>query len=560
MQAVKYPDIFNPELSRVGVQHSQMYNAIAGMLAADMVKTALGPRGMEKMYIDIIGEETVTKHGGAFLRKLDIDHPAAKAVVDAVNTVDNHAGDGTTSAAVLIGAMLMEARAMRMSGISTAAIVRGFEIGMDYALDALAEIRIKAERQCMSGLAAACLHGKALWDFLAQERNIADIFVDAARCVAGPDFGIGAAGINADDIKIEEKLGAADISLIRGTVIDKPIDSPAMPRAARNVRILLINEPLEAARTRTESEIEISRAGLISRFAGQEERDLSALVEKVAASGAGMVISRKGVSELAQERLAQLGIISMRRVKYNDLWWLEKATGARICKSLEEISRSELGFADAVRERKVGGDRMVFVESKSPRSVTLLLRAGSKRYLDEFHRTALSAIRVLCNFAKEPFIVYGGGSCEALIAAMVRKRALDIESREQIAVMRMADALEEIPATLARNLGMDAIDALAEIRSRSGSGWYGVDAGSRRIIDMSQTGVIESSFVKRQVIKSAAEAVNAILGVDDVFVKDLIDNTHCHIDGTVHAHKDPGRNHNHWEQEGLEQRQMHHYY
>jgi len=557
---MKYPDIFNPELSRVGVRHSQMYNVIAGILVTDMIKTALGPRGMEKMYIDIIGEETVTKHGGAFLRKLDVDHPAAKAIVDAVNTVDNHAGDGTASAAVLIGAMLREARKMRMDGISTAAIVRGFEIGMDYALDSLTKIRMQAESHHMQDLAATCLQGKALWDFLEHDMSIADIFVEAVRCVAGPNFGIGTAGINADDIKIEEKLGAADISLIKGTIIDKPIDSPVMPRAARNARILLLNEPLEAMRTRTESEIEITRTGLMSRFAGQEERDLIAMVEKIAASGADIVISRKGVSELAQERLARLGIISMRRVKYNDLWWLEKATGAKICKSLEEISDDELGYAERVREMNVGGDRMVFVESESPKSVTLLLRAGSKRYLDEFHRTALNAIRVLADFAQEPFIVYGGGSCEARIAGMVRKRALDIESREQIAVLRLADALEEIPATLARNLGMDTIDALAEIRSCAGSGWHGVDAGARRIIDMSQTGVIESSFVKRQVIKSAVEAVNAILGVDDVFVKDLIDNTHCHIDGTVHAHKDPGRNHNHWEQEGLEQRQMHHYY
>ena len=559
---MKYPDIFNPDLSRIGRRDSQTYNVVAGILVTDVIKTSLGPRGMEKVYIDILGEATVTKHGGAFLRKLDVDHPAAKAVVDAVNTVDTHVGDGTISAAVLMGAMLRQSKELLGRGFPTAVITRGFEEGMKYALEALDEIRIEADagdRAMMRGLAVSCLEGKALFDALPDGR-MADVFIDAVCQVADLERGT----VNTDDIKIEEKPGdPADIRLVGGTVIDKPADNPEMPRTVGNVKVLLLNDPLETTRTRAESEIEITSPEQMGRFASQEDLDVLATVKKVVDSGAGLVVSRKGISGLAQERLAREGIMSVRRAKYNDLWWLEKSTGARVCRSVEGISGGELGFAGRVHEESVGGDRMVFVESEDPGSVTILLRAGSKRHLDEFHRTALNAICVLRNFIESPFIVYGGGSCEAIMAKKIRERAPCLEGKEQVVVERFADALEEIPMTLARNLGMSALDALPAMRSMyavAGNGcWYGVNAGTRELDDMAGT-VVEPLAVKQQVVKTAVEAINMILNVDDVFVKDLIDNTHCHIDGTVHAHKEPGRNHNHWEQEGLEQRQMHHYY
>jgi len=387
---MKYPGILDQDISRVGLQESRMYNLISGKLVTDIVKTSLGPRGMEKMYIDIIGEDTLTTHGGAFLRKVDVDHPAAKSVIEAVNTVDTHVGDGTTSSAILIGSLLKSAEGLLKIGIPVATITRGYEKSLDYALETLDEIKIKSnrrDRETMKRLLTTCLEGKAIFDLHEENTKIVDMIIEGICEIANLEKGL----VNIDDIKIEEKIGnATEIQLIKGTVIDKTIDSSAMPRAITNAKILLINESLETMRTRTEAEIQIESPEQMSQFLNQENKDLLDLVKKIVDSGANVVISRKGVNEFVQEALAKKGIISMRRVKYNDLWWLEKATGAKTCKNIEKISSDELGFAKRVYEKTVGEDKMVFVEGgNNPKSVTLLLRANSKRYLDEFHRNAL---------------------------------------------------------------------------------------------------------------------------------------------------------------------------
>ena len=563
---MKYPDLLNPDVARIGLQDSQKYNLLSGKLVTEIVKTSLGPRGMEKMYIDILGEDTITKHGGAFLRKVDVLHPAAKSVIEAVNTVDTHVGDGTTSAAVLIGSLLGHAEEMLKIGIPVATITRGYEKSLDYALEILDEIKIKSnkrDRETMRKLLTTCLEGKAIFDLQEENTKIVDIILEAVCDIANLETG----QIDIDDIKIEEKIGnVTDIELIKGTVIDKTIDSSAMPRTIKDAKILLINESLETMRTRTEAEIEIVSPEQMSQFLDQENKDLLVLVKNIVDSGANVVISRKGVNEFVQEALAKKGIISMRRVKYNDLWWLEKATGATTCKNIEKISSKELGFAKRVYEKTVGGDKMVFVEGgNKPKSVTLLLRANSKRYLDEFHRNALNAFYVLRNFIENPFLVHGAGSAEGIIAQKIRQRAGTVEGKEQIAVERFADAVEEIPLTLARNVGMNVLDTLTLLRTKFAKSngnvkWYGINSTLRKISDMSSSEIIETVAVKQQVFKTAVEASNMILNIDDVFMKDLIDNTHCHIDGTVHAHHDGGKTHNHFEQEGLEQRQMHHYY
>lgn len=557
---MKYPDLINPEMSRIGVAESQAYNVVAGMLLTETIKTALGPRGMEKMYVDILGEETVTKHGGAFLRKIDVDHPAAKAVVDAVNSVDTHVSDGTVSTAVFVGALLGKAQAMLSKRIPTAVIVRGFEMGARYALEALDDIRIKAEPDNLEmrrQIVSSCLDGKALSNSLADRGFLIDAIVEATECVTDPLTGL----IDTDLIKIEEKHGSsADIELVRGTVIDKPADSPAMPEMVANAKVLLLNDPLEAMRTKTESQITITDPGQMSQFCELDDVD-AATIRGVIGSGAKLVVSRKGIGELVQGRLADAGIISVRRAKYNDLWWLEKSTGAKTCSSVYDIGQDELGLASTARQRVVGGDAMIFVESETPGSVTLLLRANSKRYLDEFHRTVLSATRSLRNYVWEPFVLYGGGACEAILAKRVRERAPLVEGKEQKVLEGFAYALESIPATLAQNAGMGVLDAIPMLRSRCAldeGGWWGIDSLSRRVAKIRN--VVDAYPVKQQMIKTAVEASNQILNVDDVFMKDLVDNTHCHLDGTVHAHKDPGKNHNHWEQEGLEQRQMHQHY
>ena len=562
---MKYPGLLNDDISRVGTNEAQMYNLLSGTLVADLVKTCLGPRGMSKMYIDILGEDTLTKHGGAFLRKVDVDHPAAKSVIEAVNTVDTHVGDGTSSAAILIGSLLGNAKELLNLGIPTATIVRGYEMGLDLVLDSLDEIKIKQNNdnlEKMRELLITCITGKTIFDLQEDQGKIVDMIIEAVLDVAdlkNNHFAI-------DDIKIEEKIGnVTEIQLIKGTLIDKTIDSSAMPKCINDAKILLINEPLETMKTRYESEIEITSPKQMSQFLVQENNDLDHLVQNIVNSGANVVISRKGVNDFVQESLAKKGIISMRRVKYNDLWWLEKAVNAKTCESIEKISPHELGFARKIYEKTVGGDPMVFVEGKSPKSVTILLRANSKQYLDELHRNILNAFHVLQNFIESPFVVCGAGSVEGLLSQKIKKQSGTIDGKEQIVVEKFADSILEIPLTLARNVGMDVLDTKTCLQAKFANSngkikWYGINSETRNISDMSLSKIIETVAVKQQIFKTAVEATNLIVNVNDVFMKNIIDNTHCHVDGVVHAHHDPGKNHNHFEQEGLEQRQMHQYY
>ena len=560
---MKYPDLLNGDVSRVGLQESQKYNLISGRLVTDIVKTSLGPRGMEKMYIDILGEETITNHGGAFLRKVDVNHPAAKSVIDAVNIVDTHVGDGTTSASILIGSLLLQAEELLKIKVPVAVIIKSYEKSLDYALKVLDESRIecdRTDRKIMRSLLTTCLEGKAIFDLHDRPKQVIDTIEEAVCSIADLKDG----KISVDDIKIEEKMGnITQTELIKGTVIDKTVDSDAMPKSIPDAKILLLNEPLETMRTKTQAEIDITAVPQMRQFIDQENIDLLALVEEIVRSGADVVVSRKGVNEFVQNALAKKGIISVRRVKYNDLWWLEKSTGAKTCEDIWNISKDELGFAKNVYEKTVGGEKMVFVEGDtSTKSVTLLLRANSKRYLDEFHRNVLNAFYVLRNFIEDPFIVYGAGSIEWVIAQKMRKYALSVEGKEQIGIQRFADALEQIPLTLAQNIGMNVIDTLTQLRNKYNdkTQWCGINSAAREVWDMSSCEIVETSSVKQQILITAVETTNMLLNIDDVFMKDLIDNTHCHIDGTVHAHHDGGKAHNHFEQEGLEQRQMHQYY
>jgi chaperonin GroEL (HSP60 family) len=452
-------------------------------------------------------------------------------------------------------------------GISPITIIRGYEIALGLALDELGKIKKKEnndDKEIMHQLVTSCLAGKAITSLVPEETPIIDLIVDAVCSIANLHRG----QIDVDDIKIEEKAGNTNtIQLIRGTVIDKTIDNSAMPRSIDNAKILLLNEPLEMMRTKTDEQIQINSPEQMSLFLNQEKIDILMRVKKIISSGANVVISRKGINDIAQEYLAKNGIISIRRAKMNDLLWLEKSTGAKICKSLEDISGDELGSAKKVYEKNVGGDKMLFVEDcRNAKSVTLLLRCNSKRYLDELHRDALNAIYVLRNFIENPFVVRGGGSTEAIIATRLREQSVSIEEREQLVVEKFADALEEIPITLARNVGMDALDTLTQLRAKYANcpkntlKWYGIDSEKRKVSEIPPGGVIENLVVKQQFIRTGVEVTNMILNVNDIFMKDEIDNTHCHIDGVVHAHHDGGKAHNHFEQEGLEQRQMHHYY
>ena len=562
---MKYPGLLDEDVSRIGVQESQMLNLISGKLVTDLVKTSLGPKGMSKIYIDILDEDTLTKHGGAFLRKVDVDHPAAKSVIEAVNTVDTHVGDGTTSSAILIGSLLDNAKDLLNMKIPVTVIIKGYERSLDYALDVLDDVKIKSnnlDHDIMKQLLITCLNGKTLFDLYNDTTKIINLMIEAISTIA--DFKNNY--INIDDIKFEEKIGnISETQLIRGTILDKTIDSSAMPRSIDNPKILLINESLETMKTKSESEIEITSPEQMNQFLTQENTDLEILVKKIVDANVNVVISRKGVNEFVQEALAQKGIITIRRVKYNDLWWLEKATGAKTCKDIQKISADEIGHAKKIYEKTIGGDKMIFVEGINPKSITLLLRANSKQYLDELHRDALNGFKVLRNFIENPFIVFGAGSIEGIIAEKIRNHAPTIGNKEQIVLERFANSVEEIPLTLARNIGMDVIDTKTQLRAKFANStnqikWYGVDYTSRKISNMTLSKIIETAAVKQQVFNTAIEVTNMILNIDDVFMKNQIDNTHCHVDGHVHAHHDGGKSHNHFEQEGLEQRQMHQYY
>jgi chaperonin GroEL (HSP60 family) len=564
---VKYPGLLNHDVARVGVEESRKLNLIVGGMVTDAIKTSFGPRGMEKVFIDILGEDTITKHGGAFLRKIDVNHPVAKAIIEGVNTVDTHVGDGTISTAILIGMLLKKSQELLKMGIPPTTIIKGYEKSLEFALDILDKIKKEESinnNKIMYQLATSCLAGKAIASLVSEDVPIANLIVDAICRITN----FQKKTIDIDDIKIEEKAGNVNnIQLVWGTIIDKTIDNSAMPRSIENAKILLLNEPLEIMRTKTDDQIEINSPAQMTLFLNQETIDIRSKIKHIANSGANVIVSRKGINSIAQEYLSKLGIISMRRVKMNDLMWLEKSTGAKICKNLEDISKGELGFAKKVYEKNVGGEKMVFLEGCSnPKSVTLLLRCSSKRYLDEFHRDALNVIYVLRNFIENSFIVRGGGSTEAIIANKIRDQSTTVEGREQIVIEKFADAIEEIPITLARNVGMDPIDTLTQLRSKYANcpkgvlKWYGINSEKRKVSEIFPDEVIESLAVKQQIIKTGVGVTNMILNVNDIFMKDEIDNTHCHIDGVVHAHHDGGKAHDHFEQEGLEQRQMHHYY
>ncbi|MEX0764412.1 MAG: thermosome subunit alpha [Nitrosopumilaceae archaeon] len=560
--------LFGEDVRSSEGEETRRYNLLAARLIADLIKSSLGPRGFEKMYIDLLGEVTLTKDGATILRKIDVEHPAAKVLIEASNAVDNEVGDGTISVVVLAGSLLEKASELLDMGISPAIIEEGYLKGLEISLKTLKAISKSSknsDKETMENLARTCLRSKAISFFTNDENMVAKLVVDAFYTIA--DFTNN--HVEIDDIKIEEKPGnTSDIQLIRGVVIDKTIDNSEMPRIIHNAKILLINEELDDKRTKTDAEIRITSPDQIQLYFDKESSIIKSKVQNVINSGANVVISQKGISLLAQHYLARASIISIRRVKENDLFWLEKATGASITNDLDNIFDKHLGYANKVYEKFIGDDKMVFVEGcKNPKSVTLLLRANSKRLLDEYHRSVLDAISVLKDFFIRPSIVGGGGSTEAIIASRIRKMANSISGREQIAVQKFADAFEEIPLTIARNAGMNAVDTITQLRSKCSAStngnklhWYGIDAIERKIKEMFSQNVIEPSLVKEQVIKTAVEVTNQLLHVDHVLMAKPTMYTHTHADGTTHSHADGNKKHDHFDKLGKMQRPSHHYY
>jgi chaperonin GroEL (HSP60 family) len=601
--------LFGEGVRRTKGKEARRYNLLAAKLIAEIVSNCLGPRGLEKMFTDILGEVTVTKDGSTILRKIDVDHPAAKVLIEASNAVDNEVGDGTTSVVLLSGALTKKTEELLDMGIAPATIIDGYTRSMEIALEALNDLSQTCDnrdRDVMLKLATTCIQSKLLsYD----DGHIAKLVVDAVFTIA--DFSNNA--IELDDIKIEQKPGnISDTQLVRGIIIDKTIDSHSMPRMIKNAKIMLIDDELEGKRTRREAEIQITSPYDIQSYKQQEMQMIKSKIQHIIDSGANVVISRKGINTFAQHILTQAGIISLRRVKENDLLWLAKATGASISEKLShedyrsdddnnnhnhnhDISRYyhydhhkhkttqhdhdntlhyrhgdidiKLGYAELVYEKFVGDDKMVFIEGcRNPKAVTLLLRANSKETLDECHRSVLDAINVLKDFITKPAIVTGGGSTEMAIARKVKKEAPNMIDRKQIVIQKFAEALEEIPLTIARNAGMNVIDTLAELRSKhsidaGNAAFYGIDA-IERTVDMMFPTIIEPSIVKEQIIKTAVEVTNMLIRVDDVLMAKPTMITHTHANGTEHSHAggDKIHKHDYFDRLGKQQRPMHHYY
>jgi thermosome len=567
---MKYTEqLFSEDLKRSQGEQARRYNFLAARLIADLIKNSLGPCGLEKIFIDILGEVTITKDGATLLRKIDVEHPAAKVIIEASNAVDNEVGDGTTSVVILAGALIENAEELLDLNIAPSIIADGYLEGLEASLEILDNISKttkNSDREIMEGLVNTCLESKTISYIAAKKNIITKLIVDAICIIA--DFSNGKIEIN--DIKIEEKTGnTSDIQLVKGVVLDKTIDNSAMPRVINDAKILLINEELEGKRTKAEAEIQITLPDQIRSYFDTESLTIRSKVQNIINSGANVVISQKGINLVAQYYLAKAGIVSIRRAKENDMLWIEKSTGARLIKDLNNITKDDLGYAGIVSEKIVGEDRIVFIEDcKNPKSVTLLLRANSKRILDEYHRSVLDALSVLGDFITRPKIVAGGGSVEAMIAAKIRTRANLVSGRKQIVIQKFADALEEIPLTIARNAGMSEIDTLTQLRSKHSIShnsdkfnWYGINPIGRKIEEMLSKGIIEPSIVKEQIMKTAVEVTNLLIRIDDVLMAKPTMQTHTHDDGTQHSHAGGDKKHDHYfDRLGKKQRPMHHYY
>jgi len=577
----KNMQLFGNGLKRTYGTEARRYNLLAARLIADLVKGFLGPRGLEKIFIDILGEVTVTKDGATFLRKIDVEHPAAKVIIEAANAVDNAVGDGTTSVVVLAGALVEKAEGLLEIGVSPSRILDGYHNAMHMALEIVRKVSIETtnhDKKIMRYLIETCLRSKAVSHFT-EEVFIPSLVVDGICEIA--DFS--RRYLEVDDIKIEEKIGnSSDTELVHGTVIDKTIDDSSMPRIIENAKILLLDSDIQDERTKTDAEIRISDSSQMTAFIKKKNSNLLQKIQYVIESGANVIFSRGGIDSLALNHFAKNKMLTVRRVKENDLLWLAKATGAKVVRDLDSINGSDLGYAAKVYEKTVGDDKMVFVDGcRNPKSITFLLRANSKKILDEFHRTILDSIYVLRNFITDPKIVPGGGAVEAFIAMLIKERSYQLPGKEQIVIQKFAEALEEIPLTIARNSGLNTVDIRTHLRQRVYSQsqpknnkkskhnfnndreWYGINALERKIDNMMEMHVIEPLIVKEQILITATEVIILLMRVDDVLMKKPVEthgHSHTHMDGTTHSHKGGSKPHDHFDKLGKQQRPMHHYY
>ena len=500
-------------------REAQKNNIAAAKIIAEIVRTSLGPRGMDKMLVDSLGDVTITNDGATILKEIDVQHPAAKMLVEISKTTDNEVGDGTTSVVVLAGSLLEYAETLINQDVHPTIIVDGYRKAAKKAkqlLEEIAETVTGSDRAMLLKVAKTAMQTKLVRK---ESGFLADLVVKSVSAVVekeGADF-----KVDEDDIKVEKKAGGSirDCSIIQGIILDKEVVHGGMPKKIDEAKIALLNAALEISKTETDAKINITNPQQIKSFLDEENRMLKNMVDKVIGSGATVVFCQKGIDDMSQHYLAKAGVLAVRRIKESDLTKLAKATGARIVTNLDDLYEKDLGTANLVEERKIEEDRWVFVEGcKHPKSVSLLLRGGSQRVVDEVERSVHDAIMVVRDVMEFPSIVAGGGAPETYVATKLRSWSKSLEGREQLAAEKFAEALESIPLALAENAGMDPIDTLATLRSKQlkGEKWTGIDVLKGRVSNMKTSDIIDPLSVKNQVISAASEAACMILRIDDV--------------------------------------------
>jgi len=498
---------------------AQENNIAAAKAVADAVRTTLGPKGMDKMLVDSIGDIVITNDGVTILDEMEIEHPAAKMMVEVAKTQNEEVGDGTTTAVVIGGELLKKAGELLEQEIHPTVILKGYNLARDKALEILDKISkpidIK-DYETLKKIALTSMSGKSGY---AYGERLAELVVDAVRQVA--EKRDGKLFVNTDNIKREKKHGGSsqDTELIKGIVIDKEVVHPSMPKQVRNAKIALLDAALEIKEPETDAQIHITDPTKLHAFVEQEEKMLKKMVDKVAESGATVLFCQKGIDDVAQHYLAKKGILAARRVKKSDMEKLAKATGGRIVTNINDLTKKDLGYAKLVEEQKIGDEEMIFVrDCKNPKSVTILIRGGTEHVVDEVDRAIEDAVGAVASAIEVGKIVAGGGAPEAEVARELRKYAEGFSGREQLAVNAFADAIEVIPRSLAENGGLDPIDTLVNLRAAHDKKKkvFGVNPYTGEIIDMFEEGVVEPLKVKTQAIKSATEAAEMILRIDDV--------------------------------------------
>jgi archaeal chaperonin len=500
-------------------KETQHGNITAVKIVAESVRSALGPKGMDKMLVDSFGDVTITSDGRTILDEMDIQHPAAKMMLEVAKTQDNEAGDGTTSAVIIAGELLNKAEELIDKNIHPTIIIDGYKKAAEKALETIEEIAVPVDLKAKDYLKKVAITAMASKLVAEYKEYLADLVVKAMLAVAEKQDG----GYKADveDVRVEKKPGESlgATALINGIVLDKEVVQSGMPKRVENAKIALLDTSLEIEKTEFDAKISIESPDQIEAFLKQEEQMLRTMVDKITQAGANVVICQKGIDDMVQHFLSRKGLLAIRRAKKSDIEMLAKATGARIITKLDDITSADLGYAALVEERKIGDDKMTFVEGcKHPRAVTLLIRGGTQRMISEAERSIHDALCVVRDVIQEPRVVAGGGSPELEMARVLKTYADTLPGREQLAVRAYAEALEAIAITLAENAGLDPIDVLSELRSRheKGEKMAGIEVLSGKVQNMSEIGVFEPIIVKKQIIKSATEAASMILKIDDM--------------------------------------------